>query len=515
MCPTLQETELDHLESIGTIGGYQYRKQLYQSRKLTISGGPDEVVSNEQPGVSTKYELQQYAVPAKHERYHPSTQDANRIASKHYEPFTGGQIRCRLIGTSTREVCPIANSTRKLEFDEELLKMFRKVEINMPLLDAIKQIPKYAKYLKELCIHKRKKIKRGVELGGIVSTLTKNDDIIIGAQQALPKKCRKPKIFSIPCTISDCTFADAMLDLGASINVMPTSIYKSLNFGDLEPTRMTIQLANRSVVQPLGVLKDVLVQVNELIFPADFYVLDMKEETSGKGSTLILGRLFLMTARTKIDVHARILSMEFGDNLVQFNIFEAMKHPTEDHSLFGIDLIGELVEEHLQLDAVRDDISIFVGDTNLFDCIGSIIDEADDDKSWEVHNLSDSEDDITNLANLSQEVELLDLLNQVCKYEDLECSNNTEVQVVKIKKQLSMQVTIMFTIEYESANRGRDRKKVEVDSVKKTSAKFGLIIHSRVKAIRAEKTRSKRKLSLSWKVLDYGFYWPTIFKDAY
>ncbi|RDY06529.1 hypothetical protein CR513_09463, partial [Mucuna pruriens] len=63
---------------------------------------------------------------------------------------------------------------------------------------------------------------------------------------------------------------------------MPMSIYISLNFGDLEPTEMTIQLAKISVVQPLGVLKDVLVQVNELIFPTNFYALDMKDETSGK-----------------------------------------------------------------------------------------------------------------------------------------------------------------------------------------------------------------------------------------
>ncbi|RDY05247.1 hypothetical protein CR513_10926, partial [Mucuna pruriens] len=111
----------------------------------------------------------------------------------------------------------------------------------------------------------------------------------IGVQQALPKKCRDPRIFSVSCTIGNCTFVDAMLDLGASINVMPTSIYKSLKFGDLEPTRITIQLENKSVVQPLGILKDALVQVNELIFPTDFYVLDLKDETSGKGSTLILG----------------------------------------------------------------------------------------------------------------------------------------------------------------------------------------------------------------------------------
>ncbi|RDY03302.1 hypothetical protein CR513_13133, partial [Mucuna pruriens] len=180
-------------------------------------------------------------------------------------------------------------STRKPEYDEELLKIFRKVEFNIPLLDAIKQIPKYVKFLKKLRMHKRKKMKGGVELGGIVSMLTKNDEIIAGSQQALPKKCRDPGISSVPCTIGNCTFVDAMLDLGASINVMPTSIYKSLNFVDLKPTRMTIQLANRSVVLPLGVLEDVLVQFNELIFPTDFYVLDMEDETSGKRSTSILG----------------------------------------------------------------------------------------------------------------------------------------------------------------------------------------------------------------------------------
>ncbi|RDX70692.1 hypothetical protein CR513_50038, partial [Mucuna pruriens] len=191
--------------------------------------------------------------------------------------------------------------------------MFRKVEINVPLLD----VPKYAKFLKELCVHKRRKIKRSKEIGGVVLALTKNEEFTV----ALPQKCRDPGIFSVPCTIGDCTFADAMLDLGASINVMLASIYRSLNFGDLEPTRMIIQFANRSIVQPLGVLVDVLVQVNELIFPADFYVLDVEEKTSEKGSTLILGRPFLMTAKTKIDVHAGTLSMEFGDTLVQFNIF--------------------------------------------------------------------------------------------------------------------------------------------------------------------------------------------------
>ncbi|RDX99220.1 hypothetical protein CR513_17767, partial [Mucuna pruriens] len=102
------------------------------------------------------------------------------------------------------------------------------------------------------------------EIGGVVSGLARNEELIVGAQALLKK---------FPCSIGKCTFADAMLDLGASINVMPASIYKT-------------------IVQPLGVLEDVLVQVNELIFLADFYVLDMEDETSGKESTLIFNRIW-------------------------------------------------------------------------------------------------------------------------------------------------------------------------------------------------------------------------------
>ncbi|RDX99497.1 hypothetical protein CR513_17436, partial [Mucuna pruriens] len=242
--------------------------------------------------------------------------------------------------------------TRKSVTDEDLLKMFRKVEINIPLLDAIKQVPKYAKFLKELCIHKRKKIKGGAQTRCVVSALAKNEGATVGSQFVRPKKCGDPGIFSIPCTIGRCTFVDAMLNLGSSINVMPASLYKTLNFGDLEPMGMTIQLANRSIVQPLGILED----VNDLIFLADFYVLDMEDETFEKGFALILGCPFLMIVKMKIDVYAGMISMEFGNNLVQFKIFEAMQHPTEDHSLFGINVIDELVDEHTQLNPSSDEM---------------------------------------------------------------------------------------------------------------------------------------------------------------
>ncbi|RDY11794.1 hypothetical protein CR513_03492, partial [Mucuna pruriens] len=230
------------------------------SRQLTISRGPDEAISNKQPELAnTVSQLQSIGssnLPSQtipnprgnasaitlrsgKELPQPAPQQLPRPIEADFELDANSQM------PQQDKTIPLpfptqTLSTRKHESGEELLRMFRKMEINIPLLDAIKQIPKYTKFLKELCVHKRKKMKGGVKVGGIVLALTRNEDFIAGAQQALPKKCRDPKIFSIPCTIGDCTFANAMLDLGASINVMPTSIYKSLNFGDLEPTRMTI-----------------------------------------------------------------------------------------------------------------------------------------------------------------------------------------------------------------------------------------------------------------------------------
>ncbi|XP_052625017.1 uncharacterized protein LOC128132469 [Lactuca sativa] len=130
----------------------------------------------------------------------------------------------------------LATSKKNME-EKEILDTFRKVEVNIPLLDAINQIPRYAK--------------------------------------KLPPKCKDPGIFTVPCKIGDVTFSSAMLDLGASINVMPYSVYESLNAGPLSETDVIISLADKSSVFPRGVLEDVLVQVNQLVFPADFNVIDL------------------------------------------------------------------------------------------------------------------------------------------------------------------------------------------------------------------------------------------------
>ncbi|XP_022871283.1 uncharacterized protein LOC111390468, partial [Olea europaea var. sylvestris] len=104
--------------------------------------------------------------------------------------------------------------------------------------------------------------------------------------------------------ISTKMFEKAMLDLEASINVMLYSIYASLFLGSLKETS--------------GVLEDVLVQVNQLIFPADFHVLDMQDESTSMTSSLLLGRPFMRDVRTKIDVHDDTLTKEFDDIMDSF-----------------------------------------------------------------------------------------------------------------------------------------------------------------------------------------------------
>ncbi|CAN6547476.1 unnamed protein product [Malus baccata var. baccata] len=234
---------------------------------------------------------------------------------------------------------------KKEEAEKDILETFRKVQVNIPLLDAIKQVSRYAKFLKELCTtRKRISTKEVVKVGENVSAIL---------QRKLPPKCKDPGSFTIPCVIGNTRFESAMLDLGASINVMPYSIYASMNLGELKNDGVIIQLADRSNVYPKGVLDDVLVQVNHLIFPADFYVLEMDESDHAPSLPIFHGRPFMKTARTKIDVFNGTLTMEFDGEVINFNLSDSMKFPSENHSCFAIDIIDSLAQDHF--DNLKDD----------------------------------------------------------------------------------------------------------------------------------------------------------------
>ncbi|RDX96998.1 Retrovirus-related Pol polyprotein from transposon 17.6, partial [Mucuna pruriens] len=192
----------------------------------------------------------------------------------------------------------------------------------------------------------------------------------------------------------------------------------------------------------------------------------MEDETLGKRSTLILGRPFLMTVKTKIDVHAGTLSMEFGDTLVQFNIFEAMKNPVKDTSIFGIDLIDKLVKEHMQANIDSTEFFQVARNIDIIDCLGSVFEEPNYDEPWELHDAKDT----TTLAHLDHDSKNIDLFDQVRKNEKPECSKHAKVQVVGTTKQQSAQVANIFA-KNEPANIGRDWMKTESTSVTRIEAK--------------------------------------------
>ncbi|EPS69639.1 hypothetical protein M569_05126 [Genlisea aurea] len=230
---------------------------------------------------------------------------------------------------------------KKQEEEKELLKLFGKIELNIPLIEAIKTVPRYAKFLKDLCTNKRRlKGNECINLNEQVSA--------VFSRKKVPEKCKDPGVFTIPCTIGTTEFKRAMIDLGASINLMPYSIYSALKLGPLQETGIIIKLADRSNTSPEGMVEDVLVQVNNLVFPADFYVLKMGE-AEHDDFPLLLGRPFLKTAGTKIDVKAGTLSMEFDGEKVQFNIYEAIRYPSDKGMVNMVETVDEVENKIMEL----------------------------------------------------------------------------------------------------------------------------------------------------------------------
>ncbi|CAM8892988.1 unnamed protein product [Rhodiola kirilowii] len=221
--------------------------------------------------------------------------------------------------------------------DKDVFELFSKVEINIPLLEAIKQIPKYAKILKELCTNRRRGARVDQEL------MSRNISAVL--QRKVPPKCGDPGTYTIPCTIGNIRLENCMLDLGDSINVLPYSIYSCLRIGPLEPIGLTIQLADRSCKQPEGKIEDVLVQVGELVFPANFYVLKMENCGPTDHAPILLGRPFLKTSKMKIDCDSGTLSMKVEGEVFSFDIFRAMKHPMEFEEVHALDTLDDLVQE--------------------------------------------------------------------------------------------------------------------------------------------------------------------------
>ncbi|XP_028206342.1 uncharacterized protein LOC114389812 [Glycine soja] len=203
------------------------------------------------------------------------------------------------------------------------LDIFKKLQINIPFTEALEQMPTYAKFMKEFLTKKRR---------------TTDDEMVeleVGCsaiiQKSIPEKSQDPSSFTIPVTIGRLSVGRALLDLGANIYLMLLSMIKHIREVEIRPTRIALQLADKTIKHPYGIIEDVLVKVNKFLFPVDFVVMDMDEDNE---VPLILGRPFMKISKVIIDVDDAKLTVRVQGGEVQFNVFEAMKHPKDKGECF-------------------------------------------------------------------------------------------------------------------------------------------------------------------------------------
>ncbi|GJT62268.1 putative reverse transcriptase domain-containing protein [Tanacetum coccineum] len=136
---------------------------------------------------------------------------------------------------------------------------------------------------------------------------------------SIPRKEKDPRSFTLPCFINNIYFDDALVDLGASISIMPLSTYLNLGLGELAHTKLTVELADRTVKYPKGITKNVVVGIGKFVFLVVFIILDMPEDIK---VPLILGRPFLSTVRAKIDVYNQKITLSIREEII---IFKSVK----------------------------------------------------------------------------------------------------------------------------------------------------------------------------------------------
>ncbi|XP_010243475.1 PREDICTED: uncharacterized protein LOC104587524 [Nelumbo nucifera] len=173
----------------------------------------------------------------------------------------------------------------------KFLEIFKSLHINIPFADTLAQMPHYARFLKELLANKKKL--------GDMAIVALNEECSAILLNKLPQKLKDLGSFTIPCTIGSLKIEKSLCDLGASINLIPFSIFKKLGLGEPQPTRVALQLADRFIRYPRGTIEDVLVKFDKFTFLVDFIVLDIQEDVE---VPLILGRPFLATGKVMIDV---------------------------------------------------------------------------------------------------------------------------------------------------------------------------------------------------------------------
>ncbi|GKE07864.1 reverse transcriptase domain-containing protein [Tanacetum coccineum] len=220
---------------------------------------------------------------------------------------------------------------------EKFYKIFQDMSFEISLADALILIPKFASTLKALIGNKEKLSE--------MARIPLNEHCSAVILNKLPKKLGDPGKFLIPCDFPEMDECLALADLGASINLMPLSVWKKLSLPELTPTCMTLELSDRSITKPIGIAEDVYLKVGRFQFPADFVVVDFDADPR---VPLILERSFLKTGRALIDVYEGELTLRVGKEAITFNLDQTSRYSSNYDEMTGIDVIEMACEEYSQ-----------------------------------------------------------------------------------------------------------------------------------------------------------------------
>ncbi|GJY32593.1 reverse transcriptase domain-containing protein [Tanacetum coccineum] len=222
---------------------------------------------------------------------------------------------------------------------EKFFQIFQDLHFDISFADALILMPKFASTIKSLLSNKEKLFE--------LARTSLNEHCSAVLLKKLLEKLGDPGKFLIPCDFPGMDVCLALVDLGASINLMPLSVWKKLSLPELTPTCMTLELADRSISRPIGVAEDVFIKVGKFHFPADFVVVDFDADPR---VPLILGRSFLKTGRALIDVYAGELTLRVGNKAVTFNLDQTSRYSSnyDDISVNRIDVIDVACEEYSQ-----------------------------------------------------------------------------------------------------------------------------------------------------------------------
>nr|GEU47386.1 reverse transcriptase domain-containing protein [Tanacetum cinerariifolium] len=222
---------------------------------------------------------------------------------------------------------------------QKFFLFFQDLHFDISFADALLLMPKFASTIKSLLTNKDKLFE--------LAKIPLNENCSAMLLKKLPEKLGDPGKFLIPCDFLRMDVCHALADLGASINILPLSIWKKLSLSELTPTQMTLELADRSITRPKGVDEDVFVTVGKFHFSTNFVVVDFEADPR---IPLILGRSFLRTGCALIDVYGEEITLRVNEEAVTFNLNQTTRYSSTyyDLSVNRIDIIDVAREEYAQ-----------------------------------------------------------------------------------------------------------------------------------------------------------------------